>query len=133
MSDKPVYEKLMIKPGRKVRFINAPAGYDTILGGLPVGVTVVEDARSAQAVDVVQMFVANRAELEARLPGVRAVLRPGDILWVTYLKGTSKIKTDINRETINAYAHTIGLEGVSIVSVDDDWSAMRFRLIEKED
>ncbi len=131
MSDKPVYEKLLLKPGRKVRFINAPAGYDAILGGLPPGVTVVEDPRYAQAADVVQMFVPNCVELEARLPGVRAALRSGDILWVTYLKGTSRTRTDVNRDTINAYAHTIGLEGVSIVSVDDDWSAMRFRLIEK--
>jgi len=48
---------------------------------------------------------------------------------VTYLKGTAKTKTDINRDSLHAYARTVGLEGVSLVSIDDDWSAMRFKLI----
>jgi hypothetical protein len=127
LSDKPVYEKLLMKPGRTVRFIHAPIEYAAILGGLPAGVTVVEEA--SQAADVVQLFVANRVELEAQLPGVKVLLRPGDILWVTYLKGSAKTKTDINRDTINAYAHTLGLEGVAMISVSDDWSALRLKPI----
>jgi hypothetical protein len=51
------------------------------------------------------------------------------MLWVTYHKGTSKVKTDINRDTINAYAHSIGWEGVAMISIDDDWSAMRLKRI----
>jgi len=50
------------------------------------------------------------------------------MLWVSYYKGTSKVKTDINRDMIYAYAHTIGLDGVGLVSIDDTWSAMRFKL-----
>jgi hypothetical protein len=50
-------------------------------------------------------------------------------MWVTYHKGTSKVKTDINRDTINAYVHSIGLEGVAMISIDEDWSALRLKLI----
>jgi hypothetical protein len=53
------------------------------------------------------------------------------MLWVTYHKGTSKVKTDINRDTINAYASTLGMQGVAIISIDDDWSALRLKLIQK--
>jgi hypothetical protein len=47
------------------------------------------------------------------------------MIWVTYPKGTSKIKSDINRDSIWKYAQTIGLEAVAIFSVDGDWSALR--------
>jgi len=54
------------------------------------------------------------------------------MLWVTYHKGTSKVKTDINRDTIYAYTHTIGLDGVGLGSIDDNWSAMRLKLIQED-
>ena len=49
---------------------------------------------------------------------------------MTYHKGTSRVKTDINRDTINAYAHSLGLEGVAMISIDEDWSALRLKRIE---
>jgi hypothetical protein len=48
---------------------------------------------------------------------------------VTYNKGTSKHKTDINRDSINAYAHSIGMEGVAMISLDEDWSALRLKIL----
>ena len=44
-----------------------------------------------------------------------------------YHTGTSKVKTDIHRDTINAYAHTPGLTGVFMISIDEDWSALRVK------
>jgi hypothetical protein len=127
MPEKPILEKLLVKPGRTFRLVHAPDGYELLLGALPAGVTVVED--TSPAADVTQIFVANRKELEDQLPALKETIRPGDILWVTYLKGSSKTKTDINSDTMHAYARTIGLEGVALVSVNADWSAMRFKLI----
>jgi hypothetical protein len=128
MSDKPIAQKLFIKPGNKVLMVNPPAGYLAQLGALPGGVTLLNDTQSP--VEVLQLFVANRAELEAQLPRLKTLLARKGMIWVTYHKGTSRVKTDINRDTINAYAHTIGLEGVAMVSIDDDWSALRLKLIE---
>jgi hypothetical protein len=39
------------------------------------------------------------------------------------------VKTDIHRDTINAYAQTLGLQGVAMISINDDWSALRLKLI----
>ena len=58
---------------------------------------------------------------------LKKTLAPGGALWVTYHKGTSKIKTDINRDSINAYAGTLGMQAVAIISVDDDWAALRLK------
>ena len=128
MSEKSIAQKLSIKPGSKFLLVNAPSGYTTQMGKLPEGVMLLRDSTSL--VDGIQVFVANRAELEAQLPASFAkLLPPKGMLWVTYHKGTSRIKTDINRDTINAYAHSIGLEGVAMISIDGDWSALRLKKI----
>jgi hypothetical protein len=98
-----------------------------VLGKLPEGVTVVNEL--ANPVDLIQVFVDNRQALEEQLPKIKPLLRPDTILWVTYHKGTSKIKTDINRDTINTYAITLGLVGIAMISVNDDWAALRLKIV----
>ena len=53
------------------------------------------------------------------------------VLWFAYPKGTSKIKTDINRDTIRITGEEFGITTVSAISIDDTWSALRFRPIGK--
>lgn len=127
MSDKTVAEKLLIKSGYKVLIVNAPEGYEKILTDLPQGVKILE--KLDKNVDLIQLFVNTLAELEAELKALKPLLKPAGILWLSYPKKTSKIKADINRDSINAYAITIGLQGVSIVSIDDTWSALRLKII----
>ena len=127
MSDKTVAEKLLIKPGYKVLIVNAPEGYEKILTDLPSGVKILE--KLGKNIDLIQLFVNTLAELETELLAVKPLLKPAGILWLSYPKKTSKIKADINRDSINAYAKTIGLQGVSMVSLDDTWSALRLKII----
>ncbi len=127
MPEKTVAQKLFIKEGMRILLVNAPAGYVAKLGKLPKNVRVVKE--SSAPVDFVQLFIANRKELEAQLPKLKKALNPNGMLWVCYLKGTSKTKTDINRDSLHAYARTVGLEGIALISVDDDWSAMRFKVV----
>lgn len=126
ISDKPVVEKLLIKPGNGLLVLNAPKGYLEKLGPLPEKVTLLQEPISP--VDVIQVFARDQKELEEFLKKVKPLLTDKNILWVTYLKGTSKIKTDINRDTIWKYAQTVGLKPVFLFSVDDDWSAMRLKM-----
>lgn len=127
MSDKSIAEKLLIKRGRTVLFVNAPPGYRTRIGALPPNTTILK-AGGAPA-DVIQVFVKSRAELETELPKLKRALAPNGLLWVSYAKGTSKMKGDINRDSIAAYARTIGMEGVAMISIDDDWSALRLKIL----
>ncbi len=127
MSDKSIALKLFIKPGHKFLLDNPPEGYLAKMGELPTGIILLRE--SSDIVDTVQVFVSNRAELEAQLPRLKELLAPIGMLWVTYHKGTSRVKTDINRDTINAYAYTIGLKGVAMISIDEDWSALRLKLV----
>jgi len=127
MSEKSIAQKLFIKPGCKFLLVNPPDGYLVKLGELPQGTVLLSN--SSGLVEAIQVFVANRSELEEKLPRLKERMTLKGMLWVTYHKGTSKVKTDINRDTINAFAHTLGLEGVAIVSINEDWSALRLKLI----
>ena len=127
MPDKSVAQKLLIKAGRKVLLVNTPKGYKSVLGELPEGTLVL--TAPTEPADIIQVFVANRAELEAQLPRLKEALKADGALWVTYHKGTSRTKTDINRDTIAAYARTLGLQGVAMISVDEDWAALRLKVL----
>jgi hypothetical protein len=53
------------------------------------------------------------------------------VLWFAYPKGTSGVKTDINRDILWQMALQFGIRPVSSVAIDSVWSALRFRPIEK--
>ncbi len=127
MPEKSVAQKLLIKPGYKVLLVNAPKNYQEMLGPLSQGVTLLKTTPKTAA-ELIQLFVADRRELQAQLGKVKQTLAPNGLLWVTYHKGTSSVKTDINRDTIAAYAQTIGLRPVAMISIDDDWSALRLKV-----
>ncbi len=129
MLDKTVAQKLMIKEGRSVLFVNPPRNYKSLLGQLPREVKVLHGSR--EPADIIQVFVNSRSELKFQLGKLKNRLKPDGFLWITYHKGTSKVKTDINRDSIAAYASTLGLRGVAMISVDDDWSALSCRVREQ--
>lgn len=115
--------KLLIKPGNRVALVNPPAGYPERLQPLPDGAELVG---LEPGLDVVQVFAQDKAELRRSTPALKSV-RDGGLLWVCYPKGGSKAGTDLNRDLLWEELGKVGLTGVTLVSVDDTWSAMRFR------
>jgi hypothetical protein len=126
MSDKPVFEKLQLKPGRKMLIVNAPAGYLEKAGAVPPGAEVVSDP---QEIFIIQVFLRTQLELEETFSRYSPLVQTGGMLWITYPKLTSALKGDIHRDTINAYAQQNGWIGIAMISIDDDWSALRLKRI----
>ncbi|QQL51040.1 YdeI/OmpD-associated family protein [Mucilaginibacter ginkgonis] len=118
-------KKLQIKPGTTWLLINAPEGYQSLLDPLPDGVNL-SDALTAQP-NGVQLFVKNSAELVEELKTAHLLLKPDTIFWITYPKKSSGVKTDLEMmgpwEELGKY----GLDGVSAVSVNETWTALRFK------
>lgn len=112
--------KLVIKPGNRVLLLDAPDGYAALLGGLPEGARLVDEAPA----EVVHAFVDRSADLTARASAAMRALAPGGVLWISYPKmatGTS----DLSREVV--WGAIDGWRPVTQVSVDNTWSAMRLR------
>ena len=119
--------KLLIKSGRTVLLLNAPDGYAQSLDPLPEGARLL--AGQGEEADVVLLFVRDSADLARHAEtALRAAKREG-VMWICYLKGGARAGTDLNRDILHeAVERTYGWTGVSLVAVDDRWSAMRFRL-----
>ena len=127
MSDKTLAQKLLLKPNQRIYLANAPAGYAEMMGPLPEGAVFITDTRSM--VDMIQLFVKDRAELEDELPKLKIRLSRYGVMWVAYHKGRSKHHSDLTRDTIATWARGIDLEAVRIIAIDDDWSALMLKLV----
>jgi hypothetical protein len=126
-STKSNAEKLLIKPGNSLMVVNPPPEVDDLILPLPKGVMVRSFGQGNSS--VILFFANNERELRDKLAGLRSLIAPGGIIWVAYHKGTSKANTDINRDSIWRYAKSLGLDGVAMVSLNNDWSAMRLKTL----
>jgi hypothetical protein len=77
------------------------------------------------------IFINNNAEYLAFLENNLKNIEPDSVLWFAYPKGTSKVKTDINRDTIRVTGEEFGITTVTAISIDTTWSALRFRPIDR--
>ena len=51
------------------------------------------------------------------------------ILWVAYPKLSSKLASDLSRDAIREAAPSFGLDTVSQIAIDADWSALRLKRV----
>jgi hypothetical protein len=119
-----VARKLLIKAGHRVGLVNPPAGHLARLHPLPDGAGVVKS--TSAAVDVLRVFVMDTADLRKLDPMVFQRVKPDGVLWVSYPQGGAKASTDLNRDVLWKGMEKNGLVGVTLVAIDDTWSAMRF-------
>ncbi len=122
-------KKLLIKPHGRIAIVDAPSGYLDTLGALPEGVDLVDTyvGVPAQSLDQVHLFVKNRADVAQLAPQAMRCVTTNGLLWICYQKRSAKTMTDLTRDVLWDDLSKIGLTGVTLISIDDVWSAMRFR------
>lgn len=124
MSDKTVAEKLHIKPDKSVTFFNPPENNDELLGGIDQDIAISE----GDPADILLAYIEDRKQLERNLLALKSSIKDDGALWIAYHKGTSSVDTDINRDSIAEYAKKNGLKGVAMISINDNWSALRLKI-----
>ena len=120
-------QKLQIKSGKLI-VINAPKGYVEQLTKELNDLTV--STRATGQAEAVLLFVNSLAEATERTPKAGQLVRLGGMLWIAYAKGTSKMKTDVNRDKLWAAVQPFGWQAVRQIALDDVWSALRFKPVE---
>lgn len=125
MTNRTLAKRLLIKPGHTVRTYNAPANYADLLGELPENVQVADSGSGP--FDVVHLFAQDSAVLNRDAPEAIKAIKPGGLLWMSYPKRSSKVETDLTRDKGWAVVEAAGWRGIAQVSVDEVWSATRFR------
>jgi hypothetical protein len=120
-------KKLRLPQSRQALILNAPESFIYKLEPLPENLGLHELSAVEKSYDFVLTFLRSIAEVESWAPeAIRAVHEEG-LLWMAYPKQSGKIKTDINRDTGWQTVAALGYEGVSLIAIDETWSAMRFR------
>ena len=117
-STKPLWQKLFIKGGT-VLLVNAPAGYAKVLDGSPAKVTT----RAGGTADAVLLFATDEAQFKAAVPTTMKSTGPATSVWIAYRKG----EKEFHRDTLGTLAKSFGLQPVSLVAIDDTWSALRVK------
>jgi hypothetical protein len=77
------------------------------------------------------VFINNNKEYLDFLHNNLNLIETDSVLWFAYPKGTSKIKTDINRDTIRLTGEEFGIKTVTAIAINDIWSALRFRPMDR--
>ena len=117
-------KKLKLRPGARAAVVNAPDGYLDTLGspaGMPIGTSL------DGPLDWIQAFVADSAELAAVVPGITKAVAPDGLVWICYPKGSSKRQTDLTRDRGWGPLEGSDLMWLTLVSIDDTWSAFGLR------
>ncbi|WAH38028.1 hypothetical protein [Alicyclobacillus dauci] len=121
----PLVKKLLIKPGYRMTIVNAPKDFIFPTEELPDDIEIVNDLEGS--FDFVLIFAHSQAELGTYAVPVVSHLKEDALFWVAYPKKTSKIKSDISRDHGWELLQDAGYQGVSLISLDDTWSAFRLR------
>jgi hypothetical protein len=119
MPAKTTADKLLIKPGTTVW--SSHADRLPLIGPLPEGTSVATGLDTATTAIV---FADDAASIRAFLAENGGHLATPEHLWVLYPKGN---KADINRDSLWPIVGEHGLRPITQISVDDTWSALRFR------
>jgi len=120
-SGTPLVKKLGIKPGIKLLLINPPANYHELLGQ-----DVQENlVKTGEIPDMIHLFVDSEAGFFNQMHKLKPIIHAQVIVWVSWYKKTSGIKTDVTEETIRQYALRHDLVDVKVCAVDEQWSALK--------
>ncbi|HTA17019.1 MAG TPA: hypothetical protein VK786_04670 [bacterium] len=120
----PVLKKLFFKGQSPTLVLNVPTEAKPLLAAF--GPSVLTAAKGKAA--FVLAYTVDEAAATKLAKAAPKFLEPGAVFWVAYPKGSSKkYKADINRDSLNALMEGFGFDGVSLVALDEDWSAMRYK------
>ena len=127
----PVLKKLKFKEHKSIIVLNSPEEFRSILSEME---TLAEVECQLNEIAVNTMFIAfvqkesDVAEFSNKL---NELIKKDQLIWFAYPKKSSKkYKAEINRDFGWKSLGAIGLEGVSAIAIDEDWSALRFRHVD---
>ena len=94
-------------------------------------VKVIRDSKNAKTIRFALAFATRQAEVDSLTRDLTGKADGDALLWFAYPKGGSKkYKCEFNRDTGWSAMRSAGFDTVRQVSIDEDWSALRFRRVE---
>lgn len=124
-SKTPLAEKLGIKENFRILLYNPPEYYFDLFSDLPSGLQEINSIKTESA-DFIHLFCTYLEELERITVDYKTVLKKTGLLWISWPKGSSSIKTDLKRDIIREFLIERGLVDVKVAAINEDWSGLKF-------
>jgi len=126
-SGTPLWKKLGYKTGVSAFVDGGPSNYISLLT-LPADVVVTWLPRAKSEMDFVHLFATSASKLKSKLEFYRKRIVPGGVIWVSWPKKSSGVKSDITEDTIRDLALPMGLVDVKVCAVDEVWSGLKLMI-----
>jgi hypothetical protein len=129
-SGTPLPKKLGFKSGMTAAFIALPDS----LADLAASVDFAACDRfpswdamrgAGKTYNAIHAFTIMRAEIENELSGLQDRITPDGMIWVSWPKKASKVKTDVTEDVVRAAALDLDLVDVKVAAVDTIWSGLK--------
>ena len=126
-STTPLWRKLGIREGSRVRLLNAPDGFeDALVAIAPLPNAVDFLRRSAKDIDVAVLFTTERQVLERRFGALAAAMEPDGRLWVAWPKKASRVATDLTFEIVQSHGLAGGMVDNKSAAIDEVFQGLQF-------
>jgi hypothetical protein len=119
-----VLKKIKLTTQNPVLILNAPEEYSDIMKHIEGEIHTSIKGKY----EFIQLFACSLTECAKLTAEAINALDEDGYLWICYPKGTSKkYKSDLNRDTARELVGTYNYEPVTLVAIDNDWSALRIK------
>lgn len=101
-SNKPLFEKLGIKPSFYFSIQNAPGNYLQELG------MSFSEKNPQYLYEFIQFFTKSRIELEEKLQTLKDSITQNGMIWISWPKKSSRVSTDLIENIVREFGLRIG-------------------------
>jgi hypothetical protein len=123
-SGTPLVKKLGIKAGFTICIINEPPAYWDWIQPLPEDATIA--VKGSKPYDFVHFFVSEEKAFKKQFLKAMNMIHPHGMVWVSWPKQSSKVRTNLNENIIREFGLEQGLVDVKVCAVSEVWSGLKF-------
>jgi len=126
-SGTPLWKKLGITQGARVRVLDAPDELDgalTAIAPLPDGVSFL--SRTGRDLDVILAFVTKASALRTRIEPLARAIAPAGRLWIAWPKRAARTDTDVDFDLVQRAGLATGLVDNKSASITDVFQGVQF-------
>lgn len=125
-------KKLNYKAQDRILVLGSPAEFEPFLSEFQEYLKIDLSPSPKIKYDFIITFSVMKKDLETALKKTSGAASEDCLYWFAYPKKTSKkYKSDLTRDEGWQKLGDLGYEGVRMIAIDDDWSAMRFKKADK--
>jgi hypothetical protein len=123
-----ILKKLQFKNQPQVLIVASPPEFNAVLKYWEKLVTIDTEIDKKKKYPFALGFVKSEAEVKKIGAAIAKQLVEDAVFWMVYPKKSSKkYAATITRDNGWNHLGDLGFEGVAMVAIDEDWSALRFR------